>query len=215
MFRALRADESAALRELRDVGSSLEEAARLVAGLPERTREELILASGPEGESRMRILVDVLRARASADALAPALVKLDSSATPSAARAAQATENVWRAIDEEFTLLSSTQVAAALGAKSGNRSYASDQRAARRILGVRRLNSYLYPGFQFDRATGTVKPAVPALLRAAERAGRSDEGLALWLVGPTTYLGGDRPVDHLDEVDRVVKVAEDAWGVEW
>ncbi|WP_378144469.1 hypothetical protein ACFJGV_13310 [Cnuibacter sp. UC19_7] len=163
----------------------------------------------------MRILVDVLRARASADALAPALVKLDSSATPSAARAAQATENVWRAIDEEFTLLSSTQVAAALGAKSGNRSYASDQRAARRILGVRRLNSYLYPGFQFDRATGTVKPAVPALLRAAERAGRSDEGLALWLVGPTTYLGGDRPVDHLDEVDRVVKVAEDAWGVEW
>lgn len=59
-------------------------------------------------------------------------------ASPQFARALMATENVWANVEAEFGLLTSLQVAALTGSKKSSRSLAADQRAAGKIMGVRR-----------------------------------------------------------------------------
>lgn len=123
-------------------------------------------------------------------------------------------EHFWRGIEAEFGFLTSLEVARALGA-SANRSFASDQRKAGRVLAVRRLNRYVYPGFQFDG--GAVRPVISGLVALARERGLDDQGVIAWLCRPTTYLRGEarRPVDHLDEPDLVLDVASRAWDVTW
>lgn len=89
---------------------------------------------------------------------------------------AQATENVWRSIEQEFGLLSSSDVAGRVG-KSG-RSYAHDRRKAGKLLAVKRGARYFYPGFQLD-ASGPV-PIIKSLADQAKRLGVREEITMLW-----------------------------------
>lgn len=42
------------------------------------------------------------------------------------------------------------------------------------------------------------------------------EDVLLWLLSPTTFFeDGGRPVDHFDDFGLVLRVAENAWGVDW
>lgn len=128
-------------------------------------------------------------------------------------RAIQATENAWKRVEEEFGLLTSTEVSERVGSKSPHRNLASGLRKRGSILGVNRLNSYRYPGFQFT-PNGEVKAAVPALIKAAEEAGWSDTSLVLWLCNPSGSFGGDRPVDHLED-EGMVDRARDLMLTDW
>jgi hypothetical protein len=132
------------------------------------------------------------------------------------ARDVQATENAWREIDLEFGLLTGAEIARVLGsrAKSGT-GFATDRRHARQLLGIRRRNAFVYPGFQVDRVNGTVLAAIPLLLQLTERLGKTDEGLAQWLCARTAQLNGDRPVDRLRDGALVVGAAERHFGVQW
>ncbi|OMH23785.1 hypothetical protein BKD30_10365 [Tersicoccus phoenicis] len=125
-----------------------------------------------------------------------------------------ATENVWASVEAEFGLLTSVQVAALTGSKKSSRSLAADQRAAGKIMGVRRGNAYLYPGFQFDTANGRVRPAIPRLVATARDCGWDGEDLILWLVSPSGYFGSDRPVEHLGDEDVLDKLRRAAT-VDW
>lgn len=157
----------------------------------------------------------VINMRRSLVALASAATAVRVPVSPQMARGVQATENAWREMDAEFGLLSGAEVADLAGSKARSRTgYASDQRRAGKLLGIRRRNAYLYPGFQFD-GTGRVRPIIPALLSVATRYGVSPEGLAQWLCARTGQLGDQRPVDHLDEQDRVLEAAENHYGVQW
>ena len=136
------------------------------------------------------------------------------------ARAAQATENAVKSVEDEFGLLSSAQVAQLLGSTSNRaavRSLADDMRGRGELLYVRRLNKYLYPGFQFNRSLGRVKPLVKALMQLANASSWEPEDVVLWLCSPTTYFEDEsRPVDHFDaEPNQVLDVARHAWNVEW
>ena len=162
-----------------------------------------------------RLLRDLINTRESIHALGPALTKLSTAATPATARALQATENVWRDLEERYQLLTSTEVAKLLGAKGANRAYASNLRAKRQLLGVHRRNSYLYPGFQFDRRTRRVKTVVPLLLELASGLDWDTDDLTIWLSTPSGYFGGDRPADHLDDTEEVFGKARDAATVQW
>lgn len=53
------------------------------------------------------------------------------------------------------------------------------------------------------------------LISLGEEFGRTEAGLVQWLMGPTTYLGGRRPVDVLDEPAEVLAAARAAFGVQW
>lgn len=124
------------------------------------------------------------------------------------------TERLWRDIDEEFDLLTSLEAAVAAGARS-NRSWASDQRRAGRLLGLPRLNKFVYPGFQFG-ADG-LRPVIADLRQLATEHDLTERDVIVWLCRPTTYFPEpeQRPVDHLDEPDWVLDVARSAWDVTW
>jgi len=130
------------------------------------------------------------------------------------ARALQATENVWREIDEEFDLLTSAEVAMAIGSKSQNRYLASALRKKGKLLGLRRLNAYRYPGFQFQ-PDGTIHPAISELVAAMHEGGWSEGNFIIWLCSPSrTFANGGRPVDHLDDPD-IVPFAIDMMSADW
>ncbi|MFC5336906.1 hypothetical protein [Leucobacter denitrificans] len=151
----------------------------------------------------------------SVGSLENALASLDTTVSPEIARAAQATENVWRQIDREFGLLSSAEVAAILGASKDNRAYAAALRKRGALAGIERKNAYVYPGFQLNTTTGTVHTWVAPLLKLATEHNRSMSDALLWMVSPSTYFDGARPVDHLDDAERILSVSARSWGTEW
>ncbi|WP_427007043.1 hypothetical protein [Pseudarthrobacter sp. H2] len=148
-------------------------------------------------------------------ALGSALESVGGPVSPQLARSVQATENVWRDMESEFGLLTSTEVSQAVGSKSPNRSYASDQRAAGRLLAIKRSGAYRYPGFQIDRLEHRIRPVMADLLLAANEAGRSEASLALWMTVPTGYLDGARPVDQLARPEKVVEAARQSFNIQW
>ncbi|TFC86916.1 DNA-binding protein [Cryobacterium sp. TmT2-59] len=126
--------------------------------------------------------------------------------SPQLARAVRATAEVWRRLEEEFGLLTSGEVAELLGVTPAGPSWVAAQRKARKIIGVRRGNTYRYPGFQFDHQT--VLPVIAPLLELARANGWSSDDLTLWIFGPTTsFVQEDRPVDHLREPEAVLATA--------
>lgn len=144
-----------------------------------------------------------------------ALAGLRSVVEPATARAAQATENVWREIARDYGLLKSGDVGALLGASRGNREFVSARRARGELLGVIRNNGYLYPGFQFDRAAGTIRSWVKPLRELAQVNGRDASDVLFWMMSPTTYFDGDRPADHVEDGDRLLDIARRAWSIAW
>lgn len=158
----------------------------------------------------------VVNMRRSLATLANAASALNVPVTPQMASGVQATENAWRRIESEFGLLSPGDVADLMGSKSRTRtSYAADKRRSGQLLGIKRRNSFAYPGFQFDRATGGILPVIVELIAIANRHGKSHEGMTQWLCAPTGQLDDQRPVDHLHEPTRVVEAAENHFGVRW
>lgn len=147
--------------------------------------------------------------------LETALSGLRSSVDPAVARAAQATENVWREVDAEFGLLKSGEVGALLGASKSNREFVAVRRNRGELLGVVRNNGYLYPGFQFEQQTGTVRSWVKPLLELAAETGQGAADVLFWMMSPTTYFNGDRPADHVNDGDLLLDVARRAWSVQW
>jgi hypothetical protein len=129
---------------------------------------------------------------------------------PAIARAVQATENVWRAVESEFGLLSSPEVDTLLRASN-----ASDLRQRGELLAILRRNGYVFPGFQFDHEAGAVRLWIAPLLTLAERNERSTADVIMWMMSPTTYFDGDRPADHVGDVQRLLSVAERTWSIEW
>ncbi|KIC68690.1 hypothetical protein [Pseudarthrobacter phenanthrenivorans] len=131
-------------------------------------------------------------------------------------RALQATENAWQEMAAEFGLLTDTEVAAAVSDASASAHFASDERAAGRLLAVERPEGLRYPGFQIDRSRRIIRPVIEELLAIAGAAGRSEASLALWLAAAATgYLDGARPVDRLDNPVAVVEAASQAFNVAW
>lgn len=158
-------------------------------------------------------LTRALTAQAGWSVLAETMAKSPITVLPGAARSLQATENAWRRIDEEFGLLTSSQVAGLSGAQSDNRSYAKLLRDDHRALAVKRLNAYRFPGFQFDDH-GQVKPNAARLAHMAANFSVPAEDVVLWLCTPSGYFDDERPVDHFDE-PALVDTAQSALTTEW
>ncbi|MDJ0354426.1 hypothetical protein [Pseudarthrobacter sp. PH31-O2] len=181
------------------------------------TAQSLKLAAEGHGRlsSHSKLLQAAINMERSVEALGPVLAAVDEEVSPQLARSLQATENAWRKMEAEFGLLSSKEVSEAVGSKSPNRSFASDQRAAGKLLAVKRPGGFRYPGFQIDRSEHTIRPVIHDLLKVAQEADRSETSLALWMVSPTGYLDGARPVDELDHPEQVVETARQSFNVQW
>ena len=111
------------------------------------------------------------------------------------------------ALQDEFGLLTSAETARAAGARAKNTSsLASRWRKDRRVFAVPGSDgARLYPGFQFDYS-GQPLPVI-ALIISAFGSALDGWSLALWFVGSNGWLGGERPVDVLDD-DQVIVAAQ-------
>lgn len=136
------------------------------------------------------------------------------SATPALARAVQAQQNLHDRIDEEFGLLTSAQAADRMSSRAvARRNAATAARAEGRLLALRRGKYLLYPAFQFD--VSGIRPVIASLREVGDQHGWDETSLIEWLVGPTTYLGGQRPVDVIDDPARLLEIAAAAFDVSW
>lgn len=145
--------------------------------------------------------------------LSPAMAGAETPVSPQLARSAQATENVWRQIEEEFGLHTSTQAAERMGYGS-NRTWASVQRTGGKLLGIRRGGAYRYPGFQLDP---DVLPLIGELIAIARQYDWAAESVVLWLCSPSDWMPeGRRPVEFLRAEPATVRVAaESAMAPQW
>lgn len=187
----------------------------LAAARPEIIEREISSLPSLSGGVFFTALKGTLARQNAVRSLGSALVALPTVVDPATARAAQATENVWRRVESEFGLLSSSEVGALLGAKGANRAYAADLRKRSLLLAAQRKNAFVFPGFQFDRSAGTVRPWVAPLLKVADSSRYSAADVIMWMMAPTTYFDGDRPADHADDAARLLSVAERAWDIQW
>ncbi|SOX52138.1 hypothetical protein MAAFP003_800 [Mycobacterium ahvazicum] len=156
------------------------------------------------------------RLRESAHAVGVALSSVAGYTEPAVARAVQAELNLYARITAEFGMLTSTEAGKRMGSRSSApRNLATTARRNKTLLAVRQGNYLSYPGFQFG-PDGKPLPVIGRLLALADDSGWSEAGLVQWLCSPTTYLDGDRPVDHLvTDPDRVLAVAGEALNVSW
>lgn len=179
----------------------------------ESLQEFLDEALKDDGGAEAEILRQLNHQFRAASALGVSLAGLDLTVTPEQAYRAQTTENVWRQISAEFGMLTAEQVAERVGA-TGRRSYASDARRHGRLLGVKRTNRILYPGFQLTE-TGPL-PVIRQLVDLAGDVDVSERGILLWLTAPTTWWGDEaRPIDHLDEPDELVRAFRSHFAATW
>jgi len=133
---------------------------------------------------------------------------------PRSTHVQSATERIWREIEDEFGLLTSSEVAVALGLKSHIPHLVSALHHRGDLLGARRLNAHCYPGFQFE-ANGTIHPAIRKLVSATREAGWSEESFIVWLCSPSrAFADGRRPVDHLND-PLLVSVAKEMMAIDW
>ncbi|OBJ48414.1 hypothetical protein [Mycobacterium sp. 1423905.2] len=156
------------------------------------------------------------RLRESARAVGAALASVEVYTEPAVARAVQAEHNLYARIDAEFGLLTSSEAGTRMGSRSSApRNLATTAHRNGALVAIRQGNYPAYPGFQFG-ADGKPLAVIARLRELADANGWSEAGLVQWLCSPTTYLDGDRPVDHLrTDPERVVAVAAEAMAISW
>lgn len=161
------------------------------------------------------VAADLEQARRNVAALGTAIRAAHlTGASPALARAVQAQQNLHDRLDDEFGLLTSAQAADHMSSRAvARRNAASAARGEGRLLALRRGKYLLYPAFQFDAAG--VRPVIASLRKIGAEHGWDESSLIEWLVGPTTYLGGQRPVDVIDDPDRLLAVAAESFGISW
>lgn len=135
---------------------------------------------------------------------------------PATAQAVIQTEHAWRQMEDEFGLLNAAQVGRLAGSRAKvARSWASQKHRGRQLLGIRRSNRFVYPGFQLD-SLGEIKAAIPAVLANFDHARWPEEHAALWFLSANGWLGGGRPVDVLDsDPEAVIQASVRATTEQW
>lgn len=132
--------------------------------------------------------------------------------TPAQRQRAQATEDAWHALEDEFGLLGASEVAGRMGWTE------ADVHTAHRtgqLLAVHRGGQPLFPGYQLgpDRP----RPVFHQLRKTADRLDVREASVLLWMITPTTWwsMEGTRPVDHLEDPAQIVRAFKSHFGVEW
>jgi hypothetical protein len=140
------------------------------------------------------------------DALMPESIAVP---TPAAVLQARRNAEARSALLHEFGALRSHEVADLAESRASNRAALANRwRAENRLVAVPVRGELLYPGFQFN-AEGKPKPVIgPTIGWLRSDPHITDWQVALWFVTPTSWLGGRRPVDLLDEQpDAVIDAA--------
>lgn len=160
------------------------------------------------------VAADLDQTRRNVSALGSAIHAADVTASPPLARAVQAQQNLYDRIEAEFGLLTSAQAADRMGSRAvARRNAATAARKEGKLLALQRGRYLSYPGFQFTAAG--IRPVIADLWGIARKHSWGETSLIEWMVAPTTYLAGQRPVDIIDDPDRLLTVAREAFEISW
>jgi hypothetical protein len=153
--------------------------------------------------------------RRSVAALGDAIRSLDIGLTPNMVKAVAQQEHRREALAAEFGLLTSVEAGARMGSRAtaARRNAATAARIEGRLLAIKQGRYFLYPGFQFD--DHGIRPVIADLKRVADEHGWDEASVIEWILAPTTYLHGKRPVDVLDDDELVVQTARNSMGTVW
>jgi hypothetical protein len=175
------------------------------------------VVANAEGDLEARTLTlaaDLNLMRRNLAALGDAIRALDVSLPPGVVLAAANVEQCIAEVETEFGLLTSTQAGVRMGSRSTTpRNAATRAHAHGELLAMRRGRYLLFPGFQFDQHG--IRPAISELKSIAARHGWDDVAVIEWMMSPTTYLQGRRPVDVIDNFDLLARTAEAALRIAW
>jgi hypothetical protein len=142
-----------------------------------------------------------------------ALETVDEFVSPAVARSIQARINFIREIGRDYGLLSGFAVREELDI--------DPHTPMPRMFGICYRREGLYPAFLFEPSPDLpgkqrIKPVVAELAKLADEYEWDDEDVAFWLVSPTSWLAsGGKPVDYMDDVEKVLGAFRDSAGVEW
>lgn len=155
-----------------------------------------------------------VRTRHTVAALGGAIRAAHVRTSPALARATQAEQNLYDRIEAEFGLLSSAGAGERMGSRStATRNLALAAQRDGRLLALRRGRYQVFPGFQFEGRGA--RPVIADLVTLGRELDRSETGLIQWLMSPTTYLQGRRPVDVIDDPEQLLEVAGQSFSVRW
>lgn len=173
--------------------------------------------SAPAPDNRIidTLAKDTERIRSTVAALGEAIYAADITYdSPALVRATAAAEGLYDQIEAEFGLLTSAEAGVRMGSRAqAARNLPSAARKEGRLLALQRGRYVKVPGFQFDHQG--LRPVIGDLITVGAEYGRTETGLIQWLMSPTTYLDGGRPVDVLDEPETLLRLAREAFAVEW
>lgn len=168
----------------------------------------------PDERIAQEVAEEVVRTRRTVAALGRAIGAAHTSASPALAASVQAELNLYEDIGREFGLLTSARTGQAMGSRAAApRNLALQAHREGRLLTLWRGSYMLVPGFQFDEEG--LRPVMRRLITLGREHERSERGLITWMMSPTTYLHGKRPVDVIDDPERLLGTARSAFGVEW
>lgn len=109
----------------------------------------------------------------------------------------------WQAVGREFGLYTIAELAVRMQFGSPENLRARNLTGDARVLAVPDGDRYLYPGFQFDEDAARMVPVVQDVVRQGRTSGWTDEELVLWFCRPNKALSGRRPVDALNDAQRL------------
>lgn len=165
----------------------------LLAALADHDQVEIQLAVRSAGEA------DRSTAPSQADSLIQQMTAQAVVPSESAARQAQRNAAARAELLAEFGALAGEDIGEQHSRARNRHALAARWRKERRVFGVMHQGRTLYPGFQFDRTSGALRPAIRDVLAALPTERMSDWEVALWWTAANGWLGGRRPVDLLDQ----------------
>lgn len=142
-----------------------------------------------------------------------ALETVEKFVSPQIARSIQAQINFIREIGRDYGLLTGYTVRVALDIDSKD--------PMPRMFGIVYCREMLYPAFLFEPSPDRpgkqrIKPVVAELAKLADEYEWDGEDVAFWLASPTSWLaGGAKPLEYLDDAEKVLGAFRDSAGVQW
>jgi hypothetical protein len=190
-----RGDES--FWELVEAGRELGEGAPVDQALADFSRDILTYANA---------LDHLVRERRSFERMVEAMLPETLLPTSPAVLQARRNAEARLALISEFGLLGSGDIAQLAGSRAKNRaSLAHRWKQEGRLFSVNYKGASLFPAFQFDEQ-GRPRPVISEVIRTLGSKSREWE-LALWFIGNTGWLDGERPVDLLESDPEAVAEA--------
>lgn len=164
-------------------------------------------------QSRESADAETVLNREAITAATQALETVEEFLSPQMARSIQARINFIREIGRDYGLLTAFAVRKDLDIDLKD--------PMPRMFGIVYRREMLYPAFLFEPSPDKpgkqrVKAVVAELAKLADKYEWDGEDVAFWLVSPTTLFAGDaKPVEYMNDPEKVLSAFENSAGVVW